>query len=1022
MAIPFQKPDPNVIPTLVIGLGGTGLEVLMQVRQKVQESYGTLEGLPFGFLAIDTQPDASADGAPPLSIAEKYWARVTFEEAHKVIRFPEKYPWVHQWLPHELLNKPELLTSEEGTGQVRACGRLAFFLNQVAIHEKCKTIRAALRKYESWIDDDLEVLPRLNIFVSLYGGTGSGMLIDLGYCLRRWFGTDHTLTTHSLMVTPDALSGTHMGLRMRENSYAALMEYNYFSDASTRYRLRYSDLPSSRIEDNQPPYDFSYLVGNSSYGASLKLSMIQEMMAQQIALDLLPSYAPHKRSLRFNIHQQLNPDRDAPPQGRSYPRNFLSFGIATLEVPMHPIRRSLGFRLAADLCKWWLHGEGASIPDITIVEQELKDSGLLGKPLRSNLLISAEAQPFQQIVQQWLQSITDQVAEQGWLECTAQLPQLPPFAQEKGKILNFAVHYLTPKIEQFRYEHFRDTSPDPDTHGDYVMQMYTNRDRLIASAAATLQYQLSTALSDRQQGAKHMQTKLRLIERSFNAEIERLDQEIKQVWQVLEQEGLQEYKLACSRMVQFRTQWAATKQEWMTEQFQAAIAGQAKAMQAFLERKVRSIAIEVLRRLLQTISQNKWRLERWITRVSGLGDGFWGRSLQAANQIDALDAVNIRLFHRAELDELYSDFILMSQGTDILCQSLTEEVLYHCTRRLGNVDAKAWFQLIDIERISEAHSSELERIVTEVTHQSIFHAPRRSKLDVGRDVCRRLAKQYPPTRDQRIQIEQLFSRSHPLITLDPQATLGRFKYITLTQAGLVGGAALQEAPVQQQMTLLQKQLGDRADADATKIAPLPDSERHQMIVVQEIGGFSLRCVASIESWRKFYQAWRGQSVLAERIAFKGSKTAFPIPVHMQNDLVFWDIIPHDPLIERLVVIARAFGILREGQNARATRMMVHYYKPGSGYQEAVPLAATWEETVQVLELPDCRNDRLEIQRQLTEQIKQAKTEAQRQGLRSQLETYLSRQNGGQNGGQSEDPRYLRQKTIVEKFMAANQLR
>jgi hypothetical protein len=1014
MAIPFQKPDPDVIPTLIIGLGGTGMEVLMQVRQKVQESYGTLEGLPFGFLAIDTQPDvASGAIVPPLAIGEKYWARVTFEEAHKIIRFPEQYPWVHQWLPHELLNKPELLTSEEGTGQVRACGRLAFFLNQIAIFEKCKAIRATMRKYESWVDEDLDILPRLNIFVitSLYGGTGSGMLIDLGYCLRRWFGTDHTLATHSLMVTPDAFSGTHMGLRMRENSYAALMEYNYFSDASTRYRLRYSDLPSSRIEDNQPPYDFSYLVGNSSYGASLKLSMIQEMMAQQITLELLPSYAPHKRSLRYSIHQQLHPDRDAPPQGRSYPRNFLSFGVSTLEVPIHPIRRSLGFRLAADLCKWWVHGEGASIPDGAIVEQELRDSGLLGKPLRANLLISAESQPYQQIVQQWLQSIREQVSEQGWLECTAQLPQLPPFAQEKGKILNFVVHYLTPKIEQFRYEHFRDTSPDPETHGDYVLQMYSNRDRLIASAAATLQYQLSTAISDRQQGAKYMQTKLRLIERSFNAEIERLDQEIKQVWQVLEQEGLQEYKLACSRMVQFRTQWAATKQEWMTEQFHAAIAGQAKAMQAFLERKVRAIAIEVLRRLLQTISQNKWRLERWMTRVSGLGDGFWGRSLQAANQIDTLDAVSTRLFHRAELDELYSDFILMSQGTDILCQSLTEEVLYHCTRRIGNLDAKAWFQLIDIERISEAHSSELERIVTEVAQQSIFHAPRRSKLDVGRDVCRRMVKQYPNPRDQRAQVEQLLSRSHPLITLDPQATLGRFKYITLVQSGLVGGAALQEPQVQQQLALLQKY-------NEGAVAPLPDSERHQIVVVQEIGGFSLRCVAGVESWRKFYQAWRGQSVLAERIAFKGGKTAFPIPVHIQNDLVFWDIIPHDPLIERLVVIARAFGILKEGQNARANRSMVQYFKPGAGYQEAVPLAATWEEAVQVLELPDCRNDRLEIQRQLSEQIKQAKTEAQRQGLRSQLETYLSRQ----NGGQSEDPRYVRQRTIVEKFMAANQLR
>jgi hypothetical protein len=1006
---PLQE---DIIPTLVIGLGGTGLEVLMQVRQRVQESYGSLSGLPIGFLAIDTQPDEGGDD--PLEAAEKYWARVTFEDAHKIVRFPEKYPWVHQWLPTELNNKPELLTSEEGTGQIRACGRLAFFLNQAIIFEKCKAIRTRMRRYESLPDNDLTAPPRLNIFViaSLFGGTGSGMLLDLGYSLRRWFGGENVLETVAMMISPDAFSGTQIGLRMRENSYAALMEYNYFADASTRYRMRYSDAPNSRIEDSLPPYDFAYLVGNSSQGASLKLPMIQEMVAQQIALDLIPDYAAHKRSVRHRIHQQIKA-ADAPPQGRSYPRNFYSFGIASLEVPIHTIRRCIGFRLAADLCKWWLH-EGAIVPELPEVQQELQDSGLLGKSLRANILMSAEMQPYQQVVQLWCQALTAQVQEDGWLECTAQLPQIPPFAQENGKILNFIAQFFTPQIEQFRYEYFRDTTPDPDAHGSYVRQMYANRDRLIESAVATLQYQLSTTLSDRHQGAKYMQTKLRLIERIFNLEIEKLEYENRQIWYVVEREGIKEYKIACSRMIQYRTQWAASKQEWMAEQFQVAIAGQTKALQAFLERKSRAIAVEILRRLLQTVNQNKWRLDRWTTRVSGLGAGLWGRSLQAANQIDTAESTSVKLFHREELDELYTDLVALNQGMDIFCQSLTEEVLYHCTRRMGYSDpeAKAWFQLLDVEKISEANSLEFERIVTEVTQQAVKHAPPKSKIDLKRDICRRLIKQYPQERDQRTQIEQLFTRSQPLIALDQQAPLGRFHYIEQAQAGLAGGAALQEAAVQAQFTQLQKYFrGEGA------IAPLPDTERHKLIAVQEIGGFSLRCVTSVESWRKFYQAWRGQRILAERIAFKGGKASFPIPVHIQDDIVFWDIIPNDPLIERLVVIARAVGILKEEHNSKTNRPVIQYYKPGTTYQEAVALATTWEDTVQVLELPDCRSDRLEIQRQLTDQLRQAKTDPQRQELRRRLENYLKRGNG--NG--KEDARYMRQKAIVEKFMVTNQL-
>jgi hypothetical protein len=1002
------SPKQDVTPTLIIGLGGIGLEILMQVRQRLQESYGSLARLPIGFLAIDTQPDVITEvQAPPLELAEKYWARVTFEEAHKMVRFPEKYPWVHQWLPSELVNKPELLTSEEGTGQVRACGRLAFFLNQSAIFEKCRAARAKMRRYETIADEDLPTRLNIVVIASLFGGTGSGMVMDLGYCLRRWFGADHLLRTTAIMITPDAFCGTQVGLRMRENCYAALMELNYFSDSSTRYSVRYGDKPDSRIEDTQPPYDFPYLVGNRE-SDSLKLPMIAERVAQSIALDLTPEYAPFRQSLRDRI-QATEPD--APLQGRSYPRHWLSFGIAGLEVPIHGIQRSLGWRLAADLCQWWLNEAGA-VPSLADVEQELKESGLLGKSLRSQILASSEGQPYQQRVQMWLQEVAVEANREGWLECTAQLPHIPPFAQETGKILNFVVHFFTPKIEQFRYEHFRDAAPDPDTHGDYVLQMYRNRDRLVESAVATLQYQLSSTVSDRQQGAKYMQTKLRLIERVFNFEIERLEHENRQVWIAIEQEGLREYKLACSRMVQYRVSWAATKQEWMTEQFEAALAGQAKALQAFLERKSRAIAVEIMRRLLQAVSQNKWRLDRWMTRLAGLGAGLSGRSLQAAQQISQAETVNLQLFEPSELDILYSDFVTINQGLDILCQSLTEEVLYHCTRRLGYSDpeVKSWFQLLDVEKISEENSIEFERIVTEVTLQSIKHTPSRSKLEMKRDACRRLVSQYPQEHDRRQVMEQLFEQSQPLITLDPQAPLGRFKYQSLTQAALVSGGALQDVAVQQQFALLQRLLrGEGA------IAPLPDSERHKLVVIQEIGGFSLRCVAGVEAWRRFYQVWRGQRVLAERIALKGGKAAFPIPVHIQDELVFWDIIPSDPLIERLVIIARAFGILREEAHSKVRRV-IQYYKPGTTYQEAVVLARSWEDAVQALELPDCRDDRLEVQRQVSERLQQAKTEVQRQVLRKQLESYLSSQNG-----KKDESRYLRQKAIVEKFMAANRL-
>ena len=44
----------GITPTVVIGLGGTGKEILIKVRRMITESYGSLDSLPIvSFLHID---------------------------------------------------------------------------------------------------------------------------------------------------------------------------------------------------------------------------------------------------------------------------------------------------------------------------------------------------------------------------------------------------------------------------------------------------------------------------------------------------------------------------------------------------------------------------------------------------------------------------------------------------------------------------------------------------------------------------------------------------------------------------------------------------------------------------------------------------------------------------------------------------------------------------------------------------------------------------------------------------------
>jgi ribosomal protein L40E len=121
---------------------------------------------------------------------------------------------------------------------------------------------------------------------------------------------------------------------------------------------------------------------------------------------------------------------------------------------------------------------------------------------------------------------------------------------------------------------------------------------------------------------------------------------------------------------------------------------------------------------------------------------------------------------------------------------------------------------------------------------------------------------------------------------------------------------------------------------------------------------------------------------------RGENRDLPIPVHIQKDPPFWDIFPENPEVFNLVLQARALGVLRVEENRALKETLVRYTRRNAIGSEDVDLAASWEETVQVLEIPACRNDREEIQRQVNAKLAVSETEEQKRSLYLQLTTYL----------------------------------
>jgi len=1024
----------SFVPTLVIGVGGTGLEVITRIRRLIVESYGSLANFPLiSFLHIDTEQNYKIKdpnmAGPALEAMEKFWSEVKLINAEAIVQQKNNYSWYHEWLPPEL--EPQQLVSQQGAGQIRACGRFSFFYNRNNIQQKCQDARNRISKdYDVTIEGQtFPVQPKLNIFVvaSISGGTGSGMLIDLGYSLKEWFQGENGLEITAIVPSPDAFEGVGAGLRLKENGYAALMELNYFYDVNTEYKVQFGPFATDQITNKFPPYDFMYIVETKNQSMTVDIDQIREMMAQNIFLDLVSDYSSYKRTVRDNIRSQITAVNDQPlinrnnqnqPIGRSYPRNFYSFGISTIEIPIYPIRKYLSSRLTSELYQWWLKEEVTLPSDMAVeVDKELKQLELLPGEIIKKIVMSADGLGLAKKVEEFIVSLEDEIRRDHLLECTAQLPNI--FAKEEGKILKFN-KYLENRVKNFKRENLRDDLID---RGEYIKRMYINQETLFSNAKEKLENKVCDYLLNNHYGSQYLIKFLQGVKDKFNSQLALLEKEASdKTWESEEDDKLAEYNNNCSIIQELSKRWSITKESDMKKHCDEALKALKDSWKAGIQRKSRQITAETLRDLVKSVEDLEIRLNRWIQKFNDSLTKYQDLAKQQENKVNSLEFLGLKLFEGSGLKELYSDFCVVKSGKDVLFKQLTDDLIKNTNESNFWTQSKYQnqkFRLFDIEKLDQIQYPQFEQFVAQITQKSIKDAPAHSKLAQDLDACNLFMKLYPDPRDQKHKIELLFNRSKPLVRLDQSIPQGRFQYIELHLAGVFGGENTSEPAAQKQVELLKK-FFTQTDA----IAPLSNRERHKLLAVHEVGGFSLRCLAGTKILRKEYQKWRGERIRTERAILKGQKQEkdLPIPVHLQKDMVFWDLVPPDSTLEKLVLVSRVFGSLREEINQKTQKSVIRYRKKTELGEDVITLSSSWEDAIQVLELPDCREDRTEIEHQLEELLEKAETEPQKQQLRKQMEDFLKerletiyRKIG------ADDPLYLRERTIIQEFITEHKL-
>lgn len=711
----------------------------------------------------------------------------------------------------------------------------------------------------------------------------------------------------------------------------------------------------------------------------------------------------------------------------------MSFGLSTIEIPIFQIRNSLCYRLAKDIVNWWLN-EQVQLPadSMELIKNDiLKKMRLTDVELLADMG-AAQDKSYLEEVSQWVNQLRQKINQENYLQCTA--TGINIFGKEQGKIKDLD-QFIREEVNSYKQDHFRELSPDERLHGDYFKRIYDNRDRTITQGRKTLEDELYRIIEDRNFGPKFAHSFITMVRQIFDDTRQRFSQQKEQLWEPKETERQKQYETALEELSQIKEQYGITKKDRMIVCCDAILENLQGSLVAIIQRKTRAASLVVIDRLKEELDALERRLNRFQQRLKQTRDEFSKQGDHQAESADVLTINGIKLYDRDKMNELYQDLIeklgsnvqgsksRFEMGLDQICSTLSEDILKQASPLWKkNRLADEYMRLFDVQQIPDVQQEDLEEIIYDYSKETVVdNTPTDAYLYREMAACDRLFKLYNDETEIIDNIRIAYHKSRPLIMMDRAVLSGKdagFTPSTNVNVGILGGRNTADPAAQKLLPLLQQ----FPDIKESAIKPLGDSERHRIVFVQEMGGFSLRCIDGMKDLRQSYQDWKGDSIEAKRAQLRGEPRDLPIPVHIQKEPPFWDVFPEDPKIFQLVIQARALNVLYLSENKATRENTIRYTRRTNIGLEDVDIASSWEEASQILEVRACREDREEIQRQITEQLNQADTSQQKRQLYQTLTAYLEHRSLElEKQGGKDSPEYKREAEIIKRLIDDHQL-
>jgi len=380
--MPNKDTNIKIQPTVVIGLGGTGMNTIIRLKRRAAEEFG----LPLDktcpqlrFLLVDTDdPEETLRSEQNIDISdfnikpEEIFKATAEDISEDKIRQESS---IQQWFPDEQALYSAVNDFQKGARAIKALGRLAFFWNYNQIKEKLRPLFSI--PFELMVDSEGNIERAFSVYVvgSLAGGTGAGMFLDMGYLvksLKEDGDISYNIDVRGLFVLGE-IHSAKAGDRTIANTYASLKELNYYMRPDTTFKPHYKDGSSSPIK--KKPYDLIYLFGASNRQVNFEsAAQLTEMLSQFIFIDSSTSVAEHIWRYRVNKSHYT-----AVVDDRGTPFCYSSMGLCIIRFPWQQILELCAVKFAQKIIKeHFLRPEETKNVDIDeAVRTFLKDKCLI---------------------------------------------------------------------------------------------------------------------------------------------------------------------------------------------------------------------------------------------------------------------------------------------------------------------------------------------------------------------------------------------------------------------------------------------------------------------------------------------------------------------------------------------------------------------------------------------------------------------------------------------------------------------